>query len=254
VAGRLDGRVAIITGASTGIGYAAARRFLAEGAFVGIMSRREDRLAAAAQLLGEPQRVLALAGDVAEPADVDRLVSGTLDRFGRLDVAVSNAGIHRLTPFLEVTDGEWDEVMQINLRGSFLLCRSASQVMRDQGHGGSIVLVASTNGFVAEPGMAAYNASKGGLLMLVRSMAVDLAPYRIRVNAVAPGTVLSEITRPMLAGGFSFGSIPLRRVGDAEEVAAPILFLATDEASYITGATLVVDGGQTAMNGEGVGP
>jgi NAD(P)-dependent dehydrogenase (short-subunit alcohol dehydrogenase family) len=102
--------------------------------------------------------------------------------------------------------------------------------------------------------MAAYNASKGGLLMLVRSMAVDLAPYRIRVNAVAPGTVLSEITRPMLAGGFSFGSIPLRRVGDAEEVAAPILFLATDEASYMTGATLVVDGGQTAMNGEGVGP
>jgi NAD(P)-dependent dehydrogenase (short-subunit alcohol dehydrogenase family) len=250
VAGRLDGRVAIITGASTGIGYAAAQRFLAEGAFVGIMSRREDRLAAAAQSLGEPQRVLALAGDVAEQADVDRLVSGTLDRFGHLDVAVSNAGIHRLTPFLEVTDGEWDEVMHINLRGSFLLCRSASQVMRDQGRGGSIVLVASTNGFVAEPGMAAYNASKGGLLMLVRSMAVDLAPYRIRVNAVAPGTVLSEITRPMLAGGFSFGSIPLRRVGDAEEVAAPILFLATDEASYITGATLVVDGGQTAMNGE----
>jgi NAD(P)-dependent dehydrogenase (short-subunit alcohol dehydrogenase family) len=252
--GRLEGRVAIITGASTGIGYATAQRFLAEGGSLGIMSRREDRLAHAARSLGQADRVLAVTGDVAVRVDVERVVSGVVARFGRLDVAVSNAGIHRVTTFLEASDEEWDEVMQVNLRGSFLFCRAAAQVMQEQGGGGSIVVVGSTNGFVAEPGMAAYNASKGGLMMLVRSIAIDLARYRIRVNAVAPGTVLSEITRPMVAKGFGFGSIPLQRLGNPEEVAAAILFLASDEGSYITGATLVVDGGQTALNGEALAP
>jgi NAD(P)-dependent dehydrogenase (short-subunit alcohol dehydrogenase family) len=254
VAGRLEGKVAMITGASTGIGYATAQRFLAEGASLGIMSRQEDRLSDAARSLGNPDRLLAVAGDVGERVDVERLVSAVLARFGHLDVAVSNAGVHRVTTFLEVSDEMWDEVMRVNLRGSFLFCRAAAQVMQEQGDGGSIVVVGSTNGFVAEPAMAAYNASKGGLTMLVRSMAIDLAPHRIRVNAVAPGTVLSEITRPMLANGFGFGAIPLQRVGDPEEVAAPIAFLASDEASYITGATLVVDGGQIALNGDLAAP
>lgn len=250
MAGRLDGKVAIITGASTGIGFATANRFLAEGARLGIMSRDGGRLAAAARSLSGGDRVFPVAGSVAEPGDVERLVSGTIDRFGHLDVAVSNAGIHRVTPFLEASDEEWDTVMQINLHGSFLLCRAAARVMRDQGQGGSMVLVASTNGFVAEAGMAAYNASKGALIMLARSMAVDLARHGIRVNAVAPGTVLSEITRPMLAAGFGFGAVPLQRIGEAAEVAGPILFLASEDASYITGEVLVVDGGQTALNGE----
>ena len=246
--------MALITGASTGIGRATAFRFLAEGARVALMSRRKAQLDAAVRELGDGEAVLAVNGDVALPADVERVMASTLEHFGRLDICVSNAGIHRVTPFLQVSDREWDELLDINLRGTFLVCRAAARAMRDaaaRDHpGGSIVVVGSTNSLVAEPGMAAYNASKGGLLMLARSMAVDLAPYSIRVNLVAPGTIKSEITRPMIEAGFAFGSIPLGRVGEAEEVADAIVYLASDEASYVTGTVLVVDGGQTALNGD----
>ena len=242
--------MAIITGASTGIGYATAECFLAEGAQVALMSRRAGPLSDAVARLNQPDRIVAMAGDVASGPDVDALIAATLERFGRLDIAVSNAGIHRVTPFLEVSDAEWDEMIDINLRGAFVFCRAVARAMRDGAAPGSIVVVASTNSLVAEPGMAAYNASKGGLLMLARSMAVDLAPYAIRVNVLAPGTIVSEITRPMIDAGFSFGSIPLGRVGEADEVGRAILFLASDDAAYVTGAMLVVDGGQTALNGE----
>lgn len=246
---RLSGKVALITGASTGIGAATARVFVAEGAKVVLVARRSDRLDEAAASLAAPDRVVAVRGDVAQEADAKRAVDAAFDRFGRLDVVVSNAGIHKVTAFDAISDEEWDEMLAVNLTGSFRVCRAAARRMIEQGSGGSMVLVASTNAVVAEPGMAHYNASKGGLLMLTRSMAVDLAPYRIRVNAVAPGTILSEITRPMVDAGFAFGSIPVGRIGDAEEVAWPILFLASDEASYVTGAVLTVDGGQTALNG-----
>jgi len=249
VSGRLTGRVTLITGASTGIGAATARLFVAEGAQVALMARGEDRLAETAAALAAPERVFAIAGDVSKRGDVERVLASTVERFGGLDVLVANAGIQRVTPFAAIEDEEWDELLAINLRGTFLACRAAARRMIEQGRGGAIVVVASTNGFVAEPGMAHYNASKGALIMLTRSMAVDLAPYRIRANAVAPGTILSEITRPMVAAGFGFGAIPAGRIGDAAEVAAPIVFLASDEASYITGEVLVVDGGQSALNG-----
>lgn len=241
--------MAIITGASTGIGAATAHLFVSEGARVALMSRRGDRLTRTASEVGRPDRVLAMPGDVSRREDVDALVSAAVERFGGVDVLVSNAGVHRVTPFPAIEDEEWDEVMAVNLTGSFLACRAVARRMIAQGRGGSIIVVASTNGFVAEAGMAHYNASKGALLMLVRSMAVDLAPHRIRANAVAPGTILSEITRPMVEAGFAFGSIPLGRIGGAEEVAGPVLFLASDESSYVTGEVLVVDGGQTALNG-----
>lgn len=246
---RLAGKVALVTGASTGIGAATAQRFVAEGARVALVARREERLLRTAEEIGEPKRVLAIAGDVARAADVERMVADTVERFGRLDIVVSNAGVHRVTPFAEIVDEEWDAMMAVNLTGGFHVCRGAARQMIGQGTGGSIVIVVSTNAFVAEPGMAHYNASKGGLLMLARSMAVDLAPYAIRVNAVAPGTIVTEITRPMLDAGFEFGSIPVGRIGEATEVAWPIVFLASDEASYVTGAVLVVDGGQSALNG-----
>jgi 3-oxoacyl-[acyl-carrier protein] reductase len=247
--GRLAGKVALITGASTGIGAATARVFVDEGARLVLVARHEDTLRQTADALGAPDTTVAIAGDVANEADATRAVETAVERFGRLDVAVSNAGIHRVTPFSDLGDAEWDEMLAVNLTGSFRICRAAARQMIEQGSGGSIVVVASTNALVAEPGMAHYNASKGGVLMLARSMAVDLAPYRIRVNAVAPGTILSEITKPMVEQGFAFGSIPAGRIGDAEEVAWPILFLASDEASYVTGAVLTVDGGQTALNG-----
>jgi len=249
VRGRLAGKVALITGASTGIGAATARVFVAEGARVALMARGEGRLAETAAMLAAPEQVHAIPGDVSKRDDVERILASTVERFGGLDILIANAGIHRVTPFAAIEDEEWDEVLAINLRGAFLACRAAARQMIEQGRGGAIVVVASTNGFVAEPGMAHYNASKGGLIMLARSMAVDLAPYRIRANAVAPGTILSEITRPMVAAGFGFGAIPAGRIGDAAEVASPILFLASDEASYVTGEVLVVDGGQSALNG-----
>jgi len=258
--GRLTGKVALITGASTGIGAATARVFADEGASLVLVARRGERLQETVDGLDAGERVVAVAGDVAKEADATRAVGAAFERFGRLDVVVSNAGIHRVTPFDAISDGEWDEMLAINLTGTFRICRAAAKRMIEQGSGGSIVVVASTNAVVAEPGMAHYNASKGGVLMLARSMAVDLAPYRIRVNAVAPGTILSEITKPMVDAGFAFGSIPAGRIGEAEEVAWPILFLATDEASYVTGAVLTVDGGQTALNGAtaeealGIGP
>lgn len=250
VAGRLAGKVAIITGAGTGIGYATAEAFLAQGARVALFGRRADALAQAVRRLGSPGRVHSVTGDVVRRDDVQALIETTRERFGQIDIAVSNAGIHRVRPFLDMSEEEWDEVLDINLRGSYLFCAAAAKAMRDASVGGSIVIVASTNSFVAEPSMAAYNTSKGGLLMLARSLAVDLAPIGIRANAVAPGTIWSEITQPMIEAGFGFGSIPLGRVGEAREVANAILFLASEEASYVTGAVLVVDGGQTALNGE----
>jgi NAD(P)-dependent dehydrogenase (short-subunit alcohol dehydrogenase family) len=152
-------------------------------------------------------------------------------------------------PFLETTDDTWDEVFRTNTRGAFLSCRAAAAAMQRTG-GGSIVVVGSTNSFVAEPHMAAYNASKAALVMLARSMAIDLASSGIRVNLVAPGTIVSEITKPMLAAGSRFGAVPLGRIGEPIEIAWPVLWLASDEASYITGATIVVDGGQISLNGD----
>jgi NAD(P)-dependent dehydrogenase (short-subunit alcohol dehydrogenase family) len=249
VAERLAGKVAVITGGSSGIGAATAELFVAEGARVALMSRDAERLTQTARRIGSDGDVLAFAGDVSRAEDVDDLFRSTVARFGTVDILVSNAGVHRVTPFPEITDEDWSAVIGTNLTGTFLAGRAAARAMVEAGRGGSIVLTASTNGLVAEPGMAHYNASKGAVVMLARSMAVDLAPHGIRVNAVAPGTILTEMTKPMVDAGFPFGEVPLGRLGRAEEVAAAILFLASDDASYITGEILVVDGGQIALNG-----
>lgn len=214
------------------------------------MARDAERLERIVADIGQPDRVLAISGDVGRPSDAGRLIDETVAHFGRIDVIVSNAGIHRVAPFLDTTDSEFDEVVGTNLRGAFLVCRAAARRMVEQGSGGAIIVVASTNSFVAEPHMTAYNVSKAGLLQLVGSMAVDLAAYGIRVNAVAPGTIRSEMTRPMIDAGHVFGAVPLGRIGEPADIAWPVLFLASDEAAYVTGATLIVDGGQTAINGE----
>lgn len=251
--GRLADRVAIVTGASSGIGAAVARLFSELGASVVLMARRAERLEDAAANL-PPDRVMVVPGDVSHPPDVDRLVRVTQERHGRLDIVVSNAGVHRTTPFLDTTLDEWRALMAINLDGTFLVCRAGARSMVEGGRPGSMVIVASTNSLVAEPSMAAYNASKAAVASLAASMAIELAPHGIRVNAVAPGTIATDITRPMIAAGHRFGGIPLGRIGDAREVAWAIAFLAGDEASYVTGTTLVVDGGQLAINGEPLPP
>jgi len=248
--GRVAGRVAAVTGGSTGIGRGIAELFVGQGASVALLARNEDRLRGTVDALGAPDRTLAIAGDVGVTADAERFVAETIARFGRLDVFVANAGIHRVVPFLETTDETWDEVFRTNVRGAFVACRAAARAMVAAGRGGSIIVIGSTNSFVAEPHMAAYNASKASLVLLASSMAIDLAAYGIRVNVVAPGTIVSEITKPMLDAGFGFGAVPLGRIGQPGDVAWPVLWLASDEAAYVTGTSIVVDGGQIAINGE----
>jgi NAD(P)-dependent dehydrogenase (short-subunit alcohol dehydrogenase family) len=248
-AGRFDGQVAVVTGAGSGIGAAAADRLAAEGARVVYADRDTGRLGRVAA----SETVLPVTADVADPRSVDQLVTATLDRFGRVDVVVSNAGIWRGSPFLDTTDEEWDEVLGVNLRGTFLVCRGFARAMAAAGTGGSIIVTASTNSFLAEPDSAAYNASKGGVVMLVKSMAVDVAQARIRVNAIAPGTIRTNINADVQSlpdgGSPLYAFPPARRWGDPEDLAGPIAFLASPDADYITGSVLVVDGGQISLNG-----
>jgi NAD(P)-dependent dehydrogenase (short-subunit alcohol dehydrogenase family) len=247
--GRFGGKVVVVTGAGSGIGAAAADRFAAEGASVVYADRDAGRLG---RIAASPT-VLPVEADVADPASVGHLVDVTLERFGHVDVLVSNAGIWRGSHFLDTSDEEWDTVLGVNLRGTFLTCRDFARAMAAAGNGGSIVVTASTNSYLAEPDSAAYNASKGGVVMLVKSMAVDLATARIRVNAIAPGTIRTNITDVVKnlpdSGSPRFAFPPARRWGDPEDLAGPITFLASDDADYITGSVLVVDGGQISLNG-----
>jgi NAD(P)-dependent dehydrogenase (short-subunit alcohol dehydrogenase family) len=249
VPGRFAGQVVVVTGAGSGIGAAAADRFAAEGAAVVYADRDTERLSR----VPASDAVLPVAADVADAGSVERLVTATVERFGHVDVVVSNAGIWQGSPFLEVTDEEWDTVLGVNLRGTFLVCRGFARVMAAAGTGGSIIVTASTNSFLAEPDSAAYNASKGGVVMLVKSMAVDLAQARIRVNAIAPGTIRTNINADVQSlpdrGSPLYAFPPARRWGDPEDLAGPITFLASPDADYITGSVLVVDGGQISLNG-----
>ena len=244
-------RVALVTGGSKGIGYACAERLLADGFRVAICARNAAEVSAAAGQLGDQDQVMGLRCDVGSAGDCDALVPAVLDRFGRIDALVNNAGVYTPVPFLDFTADEWDALMDINVRGPVLLGVAAGRAMRDQGSGGRIVNIASTNGQLSEAEFAHYNASKAAIISLTKSMAVELAPFGILVNAVAPGWVLTPLTEPYVASlsEDSLGRIsPLRRVGQAAEVAAAVSFLCGSGATYITGTTVNVDGGLTAMH------
>jgi len=244
-------RVALVTGGSKGIGYACAERLLADGFRVAICARNEGEISAAAAKLGHPDQVLGLRCDVGSAGDCAALVPAVLDRFGRIDALVNNAGVYTPVPFLDFTADTWDALMDINVRGPVLVSVAAARAMRDQGDGGRIVNIASTNGQLSEAEFAHYNASKAAIISLTKSMSVELAPFGILVNAVAPGWVLTPLTEPYVASlsEDSLGRIsPLRRVGQAAEVAAAVSFLCGSGATYITGTTVNVDGGLTAMH------
>jgi 3-oxoacyl-[acyl-carrier protein] reductase len=244
-------KVALVTGGTKGIGYACAERLLADGYAVAICARNADDVSAAASRLGAPDRVLGLRADVGSVQDCAGLVPAVLERFGRVDVLVNNAGVYRPVPFLDLTAETWDETMDINVRGPVLIGGAAARVMRDQGSGGRIVNIASTGGQMSEAEFAHYNASKAAIISLTKSMSVELAPFGILVNAVAPGWVLTPLSEPFV-GALTEDSLarisPLRRVGLAAEVAGAVSFLCGNDATYITGVTVNVDGGLTAMH------
>jgi NAD(P)-dependent dehydrogenase (short-subunit alcohol dehydrogenase family) len=249
---RLLGKNILVTGGSTGIGEAVARRFVQEGANVIISGRDPERLEEAARhitaAIPGAGKVATIAGDVQYAQDAARMLDAVLERWGRIDVLVNNAGICKPANFLDLTEEEWDRHLDINLKGTFLIGQlTARQMVKQQG-GGSIINMSSVNGLAAEAHQAHYNASKGGINLLSMSMALELAPYGIRVNALCPGFIDTRLTRPLIdrpdAISAYLRTIPMGRVGDPEEIAAAALFLASDDSSYMTGHCMVVDGGQ----------
>lgn len=248
---RLAGRAAIVTGGTQGIGQGIAERLASLGANVVIAARGASSAPPepATPDAGDPGVVFEPA-DVRRAPDVERLVDVCRKRFGRLDVFVANAGIDIGSSLLELDEQTWDEVIEVNLKGAFLCTQAAARAMVQAGTPGRIVLIASTNAFWAESNLAPYNASKAGLVALARTAALELAPFSITVNAVGPGMIRTPMTRPLLDDPDSateyLKNIPLGRYGVPADVAGAVAFLASDDAAWITGHHLVVDGGQTA--------
>src|SRR4029077_711621 len=247
----LGDRGVLISGGTSGIGLATAERFLREGSrvFVGGVDKAE--VDAALEGLRDTGTVDGLQSDVSEEDGAAALVEAASAALGRIDILINNAGIARKVRFLNLEPDEWDRMIAVNLRGMFLVARLVSRRMVADGGGGSIVNMASTNALGGEEEFAHYNASKGGVLQLTRSMAVELGSQGVRVNCLCPGFIDTPLNRGMADEAqfraYADAAIPLRRYGNAEEVAAAYAFLASDEASFVHGAALVVDGGQTAV-------
>jgi len=244
----LAGRVCIVTGGAQGIGEACARRFARETAHVVIADIDDARGTALARELGG----LYVHCDVGDKTQVDALVAQTVAAHGRIDVLVNNAGIFKAAEFLEVTEADFDAVLRINLKGSFLAGQAVARVMAAAGKG-SIVNMSSVNGVLAIPTIASYNVSKGGINQLTRVMALSLAAQGVRVNAVAPGTIATELAaKAVLTSDEAKAKImsrtPMKRLGEPSEIADTVAYLASDAASYITGEIVVVDGGRMTLN------
>lgn len=248
---RLEGKVALVTGSSQGIGRGIAERFAREGADVAINYYRTP--GGAEDVLREVERVgrrgLLVQADVSKVAEVKQLVAAAVERFGRLDILVNNAGIESDAPFWEVTEAEYDRVLDTNLKGIFFTSQAFVQHLLQNDRRGKIVNISSVHEELPFPRFAAYCASKGGLKMLTRNLAVELGPRGITVNNIAPGAIETPINTTLLNDPLRLHAllqqIPLGRLGRPEDVAGLATFLASDDADYVTGATFFVDGGLT---------
>jgi glucose 1-dehydrogenase len=246
---RLQGRVVAITGGALGIGRATAQLFAQEGATVALGdTQAQEAELVAKEIVGRGGRAIAVGVDVGDTAQVQAYVDRVVAEFGRLDVMFANAGIAHSAPFLDHPESQWQRVLRVNLTGVFLCGQIAARQMVRQGGGGRIIATASINGFRGVENLVGYNVAKAGVIEMIKTMAVELAPHRITVNAIAPAQIDTRLTR-----GFSddakarrVARIPLGRYGEVDEVAKAALFLASDDASYVTGHTLAVDGGYLA--------
>jgi glucose 1-dehydrogenase len=251
---KLTGKVAAITGAARGIGKACAKRFLDDGVKVVISDVDADGLAATAAELGRPDALRTVIGNVAKRADVDQLVATAVKEFGRLDIMVNNAGVARNRDLLEISEEEFDEIIGINLKGAFFGVQAAAKQMIAQGSGGGVIInMSSVNALLAIPALATYAMSKGGMKQLTSVAAVALAPHNIRVVAVGPGTILTDMVASSIytsedARKTVMSRTPAGRGGEPSEVASVVAFLASDDASYITGQTIYPDGGRLILN------
>ena len=250
---KLQGRVAIVTGASQGIGEACAERLCQDGAAVALWDVDDARgMALAQKLKGSGARAFYVHCNVALKTEVDAALALTLSTFGHVDALVNNAGIFKAADFLDITEADWDAVINVNLKGAFLVGQAVARAMSNSG-GGSIVNMSSVNAVMAIPSIASYNASKGGVNQLTRVMALALADHGIRVNAVAPGTIATELAQKAVLTSEAareriMSRTPMRRLGEPSEIADVVAFLVSSASSYMTGEIVYVDGGRLALN------
>ena len=244
---RLKDKTAIITGGGSGIGLATARAFCKEGAKVILFGRRKEKLISAADELGDS--VLIVQGDMTHNDDLDQLINKTLNNFKGIDILVNSAGLYNGAPLHEISDSQWDGIMDINIRSIFQLTRRVLPIMMVQ-KSGSIIHISSILGLIAVPQVAAYNVSKGALNQFSRSIAVEYGSYGIRSNSICPGLIETDMTADLMKDASLMQEwskeYPIGRFGKPEDVASACLFLASDESSFITGTVLPVDGGFTA--------
>lgn len=251
---RLAGKTAIVTGAARGLGFGCARRFAAEGAAVAIVDiEQEQGEKAAASLRDKGGKAIFLRCDVGIKEQVDATIAATIAKFGQVDVLVSNAGINRPEDFLKLSEHDFDAVIRTNLKSVFLFGQGVAVHMVERGIKGAIVNMCSTSAVMTMPKLAAYAASKGGIAALTNAMALSLAPHGIRVNAIGPGTIITEMTKARLWDDVEtrrgiLSRTPLGRFGDPDDVAGLALFLAGEDAAYLTGQTIFLEGGRMGLN------
>jgi glucose 1-dehydrogenase len=252
---RLENKVAVITGSSSGIGSAIALAFAEEGAAVAVDYRSHPGEAKEIvdQVESSGGKAISVHADVSSPEDVKNLIQKAVEEFGRLDVMVNNAGTEEKIPFLETPLDVWNRIISVNLTGAWLGCQEAARQIVNQGGSGRIINVSSVHEDLPMPTNSPYCAAKGGLRMLMRTIAVELAPHNITVNNVAPGAVDTPMDAPLKEDANQMqkllSEIPLRRMGRPAEVASLVVYLASDDAAYVTGSTFVIDGGMMRQSG-----